>query len=183
MATMTMSESAVTVREQMHIRSERLTDIPGIRAVNLAAFETSTEADLVDALRRQADPIVSLVAEDGGAIVGHILFSPVTLTAHPELRIIGLAPMAVVPARQRQGIGSALVHEGLRRCRSLVFSVVVVLGHAEYYPRFGFTPASHFGLGCEYDVPEEVFMVLELERDALKGKSGTIRYHPAFASV
>ena len=91
--------------------------------------------------------------------------------------------MAVVPARQRQGIGSALVHEGLRRCRPLGFGVVVVLGHAEYYPRFGFRPASHFGLGCEYDVPEEVFMVLELEQGVLKGKSGTIRYHSAFASV
>jgi putative acetyltransferase len=74
----------------MHIRPERPTDIPGIRAVNLAAFETSTEADLVDALREQVEPIVSLVADDGEAIVGHILFSPVTLMAHPELRIIGL---------------------------------------------------------------------------------------------
>jgi putative acetyltransferase len=151
--------------------------------VNLAAFETNTEADLVDALRAQAKPIVSLVAEDGDAIVGHILFSPVTLIAHPELHIIGLAPMAVMPARQRQGIGSALIHEGLRRCRALGFDVVIVLGHPEYYPRFGFTPASHFGLGCEYEVPEEVFMVLELEQGALQGKAGTIRYHSAFASV
>jgi putative acetyltransferase len=167
----------------MHIRPERRTDIPGIRAVNLAAFGTSVEADLVEALRQQADPIISLVAEDGGALVGHILFSPVTLIAHPELRAIGLAPMAVVPARQRQGIGSALVHDGLRRCRTLGFGVAVVLGHAEYYPRFGFTPASHFDLRSEYDVPEEIFMVLEFEQGTLKGKSGTIRYHPAFASV
>jgi len=167
----------------MHIRPERPTDIPGIRAVNLAAFETSTEADLVDALREQAEPIVSLVADDGEAIVGHILFSPVTLTAHPELQIIGLAPMAVVPARQRQGIGSALVHEGLKRCRRLGFGAVIVLGHADYYPRFGFTPASHFDLGCEYDVPEDVFMVLELDQGTLKGKSGTIHYHPAFANL
>ena len=167
----------------MQIRPERRTDIPRIRAVNLEAFETSTEADLVDALRTQAEPIVSLVAEDGEAIVGHILFSPVTLIAHPELRIIGLAPMAVVPAKQRQGIGSALVHEGLKQCRALGFGVVIVLGHAGYYPRFGFMRASHVGLGCEYEVPEEVFMVLELEPGALQGKSGTIRYHPAFASV
>jgi putative acetyltransferase len=138
----------------MHIRPERQTDIPGIRAVNLVAFETSTEAHLVEALREQAEPIVSFVADDGEAIVGHILFSPVTLMAHPELRIIGLAPMAVVPARQRQGIGSALLHEGLKRCRRLGFGAVIVLGHTDYYPRFGFTPASHFGLGCEYDVPD-----------------------------
>src|SRR5688572_1870811 len=103
MATVTITTSAVMVRQRMLIRSERLTDIPRIRAVNLAAFETTTEADLVDALRAQAAAIVSLIAEDGDAIVGHILFSPVTLTAHPELRIIGLAPMAVVPAKQRQG--------------------------------------------------------------------------------
>jgi putative acetyltransferase len=167
----------------MHIRPERPTDIPGIRAVNLAAFETSAEADLVDALREQTEPIVSLVADDGKTIVGHILFSPVTLMAHPELRIIGLAPMAVVPARQRQGIGSALVHEGLKRCRLLGFGAVIVLGHADYYPRFGFTPASHFGLGCEYDVPDDVFMALELDQGILKGKSGTIHYHPAFASM
>lgn len=167
----------------MHIRPERPSDIPYIRTVNLTAFETSTEANLVDVLREQAEPFVSLVADDGGAIVGHILFSPVTLTAHPELRIIGLAPMAVVPTRQRQGIGSALIHEGLKRSRPLGFGAVIVLGHAQYYPRFGFTPASHFDLACEYDVPEDVFMALELDQGILKGKSGTIRYHPAFASI
>lgn len=165
----------------MHIRPEQPADIPGIRAVNLTAFDTSTEADLVDALREQAEPIVSLVAEDADAVVGHILFSPVTLLAHRDLRIMGLAPMAVAPARQRQGIGTALVHEGLERCRRLGFGAVIVLGHAEYYPRFGFTPASHFGVSCEYDVPDEVFMVLELDQGILQGKSGTIRYHPAFA--
>ena len=124
-----------------------------------------------------------LIADDDDAIVGHILFSPVTLTAHPGLRIMGLAPMAVVPARQRQGIGSALIREGLEHCRRLGFGAVIVLGHAEYYPRFGFTPASRFGLGCEYDVPDEVFMALELYEGILQGKSGTIRYHPAFATV
>jgi len=167
----------------MHIRPERGADTPGIRTVNLTAFETPTEADLVDVLREQAEPIVSLVADDDNAIVGHILFSPVTLTAHPGLRIMGLAPMAVVPARQRQGIGSALIREGLEHCRRLGFGAVIVLGHAEYYPHFGFAPASRFGLGCEYDVPDEVFMALELYQGILQGKSGTIRYHPAFATV
>jgi putative acetyltransferase len=167
----------------MHVRPEQPADILSIRAVNLTAFDTSTEADLVDALREQAEPIVSLVAEDGEAVVGHILFSPVTLLTHPDLKVMGLAPMAVAPARQRQGIGSALVHEGLERCRRLGFGAVIVLGHAEYYPRFGFTPASRFGVTCEYDVPDEVFMVLELDRGILQGKSGTIRYHPAFASA
>src|SRR5215213_5014540 len=117
----------------MDIRPERPADIPGIRAVNLGAFETSTEAKLVDTLRRQAEPIVSIVAEDGGTIVGHVLCSPVTLLPHPELRIFGLAPMAVAPARQRQGIGSALVREALKQCVDLGFGAVVVLGHPNYY--------------------------------------------------
>jgi putative acetyltransferase len=151
--------------------------------VNLTAFKTSAEANLVDLLRQQAQPNVSLVADDRGVIVGHILFTPVTLTDRPELRIIGLAPMAVVPAGQRQGIGSALVREGLDRCRQLGFGAVVVLGHVEYYPRFGFSPAARFGLSCEYDVPEDVFMALELAPGFLTGKAGTIRYHPAFSSV
>jgi putative acetyltransferase len=160
------------------VRPESPGDIGAIRAVNLAAFETSLEADLVDALRAQASPVVSLVAEQGGTIVGHILFSPVTLADHPEARIGGLAPMAVAPQTQRRGIGSALVRAGLDACA--MFDAVVVLGHADFYPRFGFVPASRFGLRCEYDVPDEVFMAHELRPGALAGKRGTIRYHPAF---
>jgi putative acetyltransferase len=167
----------------MHIRPERPGDIPGIREVNQAAFDTNTEADLVYTLRQQAQPIVSVVAVDNDAVVGHILFSPVTLLSHPDVPIVGLAPMAVLPNRQRQGIGSALVRTGLEECRRLHFAAVVVLGHAGYYPRFGFTPASTFGLRSEYDVPDEVFMALELRTEALHQRTGTIRYHPAFASV
>jgi putative acetyltransferase len=168
----------------MHkIRPEHQADILSIRTVNQAAFSTSTEADLVDALRERARPIVSLVADEDGAIVGHIMFSPVTLLPHPDLHIMGLAPMAVVPARQRHRIGSALVHEGVERCRELGFAAVVVLGHARYYPRFGFTPASRFSLRCEYDVPDEVFMAIELDAGTLRGRSGTIRYHAAFTEV
>jgi putative acetyltransferase len=164
----------------MIIRAERQGDAERIRAVNLAAFETSTEADLVDALRRQATPIVSLVAEDDANVIGHILFSPVTLANEPELTLMGLAPMAVVPSRQRQGVGLSLVREGLERCRQLNAAAVVVLGHPEYYPRFGFLPAARLSLRSEYDVPEEVFMVRELRDGALRGISGTIRYHPVF---
>ena len=167
----------------MHIRDERPEDAGSIRAVNLAAFETSVEADLVDALRDQATPIVSLVAEDAGSIVGHILFSPVTLVESHGLSLMGLAPMAVVPARQRRGIGAHLVREGLERCRRAGADAVVVVGHATYYPRFGFVPASRFGLGCEYDVPDDVFLACELRGDALRGITGTVRYHPAFANV
>jgi putative acetyltransferase len=167
----------------MTFREERPGDAEGIRQVNLAAFETTAEADLVEALRRQASPLVSLVAEDDGDIVGHILFSPVTLENEPPLILMGLAPMAVAPSRQRQGIGSALVREGLERCRRLNVDAVVVLGHPEFYPRFGFLPAAHRSLGSEYDVPEDTFMVRELRDGALSGLAGTIRYHPAFADL
>jgi putative acetyltransferase len=164
----------------MIIREERQGDAERIREVNLAAFETSTEADLVDALRRQATPLVSLVAEDDANVIGHIVFSPVTLASDPGLILMGLAPMAVVPSRQRQGVGSTLVREGLERCRRLDVAAVVVLGYPEYYPRFGFVPAVRLSLRSEYDVPEEVFMVRELRDGVFRGLSGTIRYHPVF---
>jgi putative acetyltransferase len=164
------------------IRRERQDDLPGVRHVNTAAFETSMEADLVDALRQQLDSLISIVAIEDEAVVGHILFSRVTLSSHPDMPIMGLAPMAVVPERQRQGIGSALVRAGLDECRRAGVEAVVVLGHAGYYPRFGFVPASVFGQVSEYDVPDEVFMAIELETAGLRGKSGTIAYHQAFAN-
>jgi putative acetyltransferase len=167
----------------MIVRPEQPADTDAVRQVNRAAFETSTEAALVDIPRENARPLVSLVAEDAGAIVGHILFSPVTLSSGIDARVMGLAPMAVLPARQRQGIGSALVTAGLDECRRLGITAVVVLGHPEYYPRFGFRPASGFGLRSEYDVPDEVFMALELPPGGLEGTAGTVRYHPAFAMV
>ena len=167
----------------IQIRPERATDIEAIRRVNRAAFDTSAEADLVDALRVQADPIVSLVADDVRSIVGHICFSPVSLSGHEELKVMGLAPMAVIPREQRRGVGTALIRAGLEQCWQLGFEAVVVVGHASYYPRFGFVRASRFGIRCEYDVPDEVFMATELMPGALAGKSGTIRYHAAFVSV
>lgn len=164
----------------MTIREERPADLQAVRTLNLAAFETSTEADLVDALRAEASPFVSLVAEHSGAIVGHIMFSPVSLAVDSPL-LMGLAPMAVSPERQRQGIGARLIAEGLERCSRLGAAAVVVLGHADYYPRFGFAPASRFGLRCEYDVPDDVFMARELTGGGLEELAGTIRYHPVFA--
>jgi putative acetyltransferase len=167
----------------MHvIRPERPQDIPGIRDVNLKAFDTPLEANLVDGLRVQADPIVSLVAIDGDVVVGHILFAPVTLQSDPNVRIMGLAPMAVSPDRQRHGIGSALVREGLDMCERLGAVAVVVLGHRDYYPRFGFVPASKFGLRSEYDVPDDAFMALEVTPGALRNATGTVRYHALFAA-
>src|SRR5262245_25747072 len=138
----------------MHIRSERPGDISVIRRVNLRAFETGFEADLVEALRQQAQPIVSLVAVVDDAVVGHIMFSPVTLSSHSDVAIMGLAPMAVAPEVQRRGIGSALVRAGIEECRDLGVAAVVLIGHPEFYPRFGFVRASGFGLTSEYDVTD-----------------------------
>lgn len=167
----------------MLIRAEEQKDWAAVHAVNSSVFETPAEANLVDALREQAQPVVSLIAEENGAVVGHIMFTPVLLPGHPALKIMGLAPMAVNPQHQRKGIGSALVRAGLERCKQLGFGAVVVLGHPGYYRRFGFSPSARFGIGCEYEVPEEVFMVLELQPGYLRGTSGTLKYHVAFLNV
>ena len=109
------------------------------------------------------------------------MFSPVTLASHPELEIMGLGPMAVFPQAQRQGLGTALVKAGLEKCRELGAGTVVVLGHPAYYPRFGFRPATRFDIACEYEVPPEAFMALELSPGYLDGAAGVIRYHRAFS--
>jgi putative acetyltransferase len=166
----------------MAIRTEAEGDRLAVHALNLSAFGRPGEAQLVDALRVQAQPVVSLVAEEGDALVGHILFTPVSLAGCPGL-IMGLAPMAVAPSRQRAGIGSALVRAGLERCGQVGAAAAVVLGHPGFYPRFGFSPAARFGLACEYDVTPEAFMAIELRPGALRGASGTIQYHAAFRNV
>ncbi len=165
------------------IRSEEPGDYTTIHAVNAAAFESEAEANLVEVLRKEAHPYISIVAEEAEKIVGHIMFTPMTLPGHEELKIMGLAPVAVVPEHQREGIGSALIYAGLARCKELGFGAVIVLGHISYYPRFGFTPSVQYGIECEYDVPAEAFMVMELVPGYLLGAQGTIRYHAAFKDI
>lgn len=167
----------------MLVRPEEEKDWAAVHALNVAAFESPAEANLVDVLRQQARPAISLVAEENQTVVGHIMFSPISLTGHPDLKIMGLAPMAVAQTHQRMGFGSALVRAGLERCKQLGFGAAVVLGHAGYYPRFGFVPSTRFGIGCEYGVPEETFMAIELQPGYLQGKSGTVQYHAAFADA
>ncbi len=167
----------------MLIRAETENDRDVVHAINVSAFETPAEASLVDALREQVQPIVSLVSEDNGELIGHIMFSPVSLSGHPDCRMMGLAPMAVTPGHQNKGIGSALVQAGLDQCRKLGFTAVVVLGHPEYYPRFGFSPSSRFDIDSEYEVPEEVFMAMELLAGSLRGKTGRVKYHAAFGKL
>lgn len=167
----------------IEIRQETDADKAAVFGINAAAFPTDAEARLVDSLRMSADPYISLVAAENQEVVGHIMFTPVTLPPFDELQLTGLAPMAVSPSRQRGGIGSQLVEAGLQRCKELEFGAVAVLGHPEYYPRFGFRPSSKWRIKCEYDVPEDVFMLLELAPDYLQNYQGIIRYHAAFADI
>jgi putative acetyltransferase len=169
----------------MKIRDEQPGDEPAIVAVNLTAFGGPAEAALVDALRGAGAAVVSLVAEDeDGEIVGHVLFSEVTLEPpRPVADTIALAPVAVRPRLQGGGIGAALIEEGLRRCAKLGYGAAVLLGHPSYYPRFGFLPAHRFGLRCEFPSPPEAFMALELAPGGLDGEPALVRYHPAFSAV
>ncbi len=164
------------------IREDTPEDVPTIRRVNELAFGQPQEAGIVDALRGSCGEFLSLVADSGEEVVGHVLFTPVTIeTTRGTVRGMGLAPMAVLPERQRQGIGSALVRHGLAALRDRSCPFVIVLGHAEYYPRFGFERASKYGIRSQWEgVPDEAFMILVLDRRVMDGVSGIARYRDEF---
>ena len=164
------------------IRDEETGDGPGIRALLEAAFSSAVEADLVDALRVTGAEQVSLVAVEGRRVVGHVLFTPVVIErAGGTIAGFGLGPMAVVPDRQRAGIGSTLACEGIARLRRAGSPFVVVLGHPGYYPRFGFEPASRYGVRCPWSqVPDEAFMILVLDPAISSAMAGLARYRPEF---
>lgn len=163
------------------VRPERPEDHAAVHRVNRLAFGRESEADLVDALRAVADPWISLVAELGAEVVGHVAFSPVRIVGEKrESRAMGLAPLAVLPEHQRCGIGGRLITAGLEACRAVGEEVVFVLGHAGYYPRFGFRPAAESGLHYRETTLEPSFMVVELAPGALRGRSGRVRYHETF---
>ena len=164
------------------IRQEQSDDAAAVHAVNESAFGQPAEATIVNAIRAACPDAVSLVAVDDGQIVGHIFFSPVFFSGESEsLHAMGLGPMAVTPQRQRQGIGSLLVRAGLDAMRKRNCPLIIVLGHPEYYPRFGFVPASRHGLSCQWEgVPDEAFMILILDEAAIAGVCGTIRYRDEF---
>jgi putative acetyltransferase len=165
------------------VRPEEPADLDAIRRVNERAFEGSAEADLVEALRAKGAVTLSLVAVGDGRVVGHILFSPVRIeSSSGSAAALGLGPMAVLPELQRQGIGSLLVRSGLDACRDSGHEGVVVLGHPLYYPRFGFVPASRYGITSPWDVPDPVFMAIELRPGALRNRAGVARYQPEFGS-
>jgi putative acetyltransferase len=169
---------------RVQIRREAPADAAAVREVLVAAFPTEAEARLVEALRDAAPPSVSLVADEAGRVVGHVLFTPVEIRgAEPAAGAFGLAPLAVRPERQRHGLGSELVRAGLAACRGVGARAVVVLGHPTYYPRFGFAPAWAAGLYYRVPGPNPSFMVLELLPAALRGHTGEVRYHPAFDAL
>lgn len=162
------------------IRLEQRQDSQGIRALYEAAFPTTFESRLVDQLREAARPYLGLVALRDGEVCGHILFTPVTNDGAPTARLLGLAPMAVIPELQRKGLGTRLAKGGLAAAKDTGARAVFVLGHVDYYPRFGFEPAAMHGLRCPWEVPEEAFMARPLQPGGLEGLSGMVRYHPAF---
>ena len=166
----------------MRIRPEKSEEFIEISKLNDVAFGGTDEGKIILGLRQSAKPIISLVAEDNSKIIGHIIFSPVILITNPVLPIMGLGPMAVIPEYQRIGVGTKLVNVGLKMCAELNIKAVVVLGHPDYYPRFGFSPSIQFGITSEYDVPKDVFMIKELQDDILLGEKGIIKYHSTFES-
>lgn len=169
----------------MVIREEKEEDIGQIRRVNELAFGQAGEAQLVDLLRKHGKFVSSLVAVDETEnVLGHILFTRVQIEGVKNASAVGLGPMAVLPEHQKHGIGSMLIEFALTQLRASGVEVVVVVGHPEYYPRFGFIPASYYGLKCKYEVPDPAFMLLELRKGTLiKGDPRQVHYEPEFDQV
>jgi putative acetyltransferase len=168
----------------IEIRPEIAADRQGIREVLTAAFGGSNEADLVDALREDRALVLSLAAVQGPAIIGYIVFSRIRIKGeHDSTSALALAPVAVHPEHQRKGIGAGLIRTGLSRARVAGFDMVVVVGHADYYPRFGFKFAQAHGIHCPFDIPDAAWMLVELQPGSASRHSGTVEYHPAFSKV
>lgn len=171
---------------EVSIRPERLEDREAIQHVNTQAFGRAAEAELVDRVR-QSDGFLSelsLVAWSAGRIIGHALFSRVHLqTETDRLEILALGPLAVLPEFQRQGVGGRMIADGVERAARDGWRAIALIGHPEYYPRFGFVPASRFGLKSTFQVPDEVFMALPLREGGLDGLTGMVIFPTAFDGV
>ncbi len=167
------------------IRSEKPADYSAITKINDSAFGQKNEGQLVIDLRTQDvfKSKLSLVADLNGKLIGHILFYPTTITPNNEHTSLILAPLAVDPDYQNQGIGSKLVVVGIEAVREFGYSSINVLGHPKYYPRFGFQKASKWNIRLPFDVPDDAYMVLELQPNALARISGTVTLPAAFEKV
>lgn len=168
----------------MSIRCENPSDYQAIAELNRLAFERENEAQLVESIRHsdRYTPKLTLVAERDGAVVGHVLFSYIDLVGQVNLQVLGLAPIAVHPGFQRQGIGSALVRAGLEAAEAGEELMVVVLGNPQFYSRFGFESSVSYGIESPFPVPEEVFMVKPLKNYQERHR-GKIVYPSAFNGV
>ncbi|MBD2359445.1 N-acetyltransferase [Tolypothrix sp. FACHB-123] len=168
----------------MNIRREIIQDYLAIAEVNRLAFGQDNEANLVDEIRnsRRYIPELSLIAEVETTVVGHILFSYIDLVSEETLQVLSLAPMAVLPDFQKQGIGSALVKAGLEIANVRGEAIVIVLGHPQFYNRFGFEASVNYGIESPFPVPEEFFMV-KLLQNSQQNYTGKVIYPPAFAKV
>lgn len=170
------------MKNNLVIRKEQAGDQEQIYFVNDQAFEGSDEAELVDELRKRNKLFISLVAEIDKKIVGHIAFTEVFIQSAGHFPSgAGLAPMAVLKEYQNRKIGSALVEAGLRQCEEMGIEYVTVLGYPKYYPRFGFQKASPFGIRCQYNIPDDMFMIIGLGKGTLKSIANhIINYDPLF---
>jgi predicted N-acetyltransferase YhbS len=170
-------------KKQVVIRPERKDDYENITLVNNKAFGQDDEGILIKKLREdeQFDPRLSLVAEIDGRIIGHILFFPITIENGDHFHdTISLAPMAVVPSLQKMGVGMELIMKGLSELQKLGYESVIVLGHPEYYPKFGFQPASKWNISAPIEYPDNALMALELVKGSLEDKSGKILFPAPF---
>jgi putative acetyltransferase len=166
------------------IRPAKPEDWPAIVEINDAAFEGPGESALIAALERSGRPVISLLALADTVPVGHIFFSPVRIQSPGRpIPSAALAPMAVSPPFQSRGVGSQLVEAGLRECRDQGYELVVVVGHPDFYQRFGFSPAAGAGLESVYSGAGDAFMVIELTAGALEGRAGVVEYPEEFAGV
>lgn len=176
----------MTNSTEVEIRQEMAKDYPAVYALNLAAFGRKDEARLADRLRLSEAfiPELSLVATIDNKIVGYILFTRISIVdRETETASLSLAPMAVLPGMQRQGIGTQLMLYGLNRAKESGFKSVIVLGHEKYYPKFGFMPTTKWHIEPPFNIPENAFMGLELVDNGLKGVTGIVKYSKEFSNI
>ena len=169
--------------KKTNIREEHKTDYQQVFLVHQKAFGQEEEGQIVERIRKSEGfiPQLSLVAEIDGVVVGHILFSKIHIeTSHDNKQTLSLAPMAVLPDFQKQGIGGKMIKAGIQKADELGFDSIIVLGHPDYYPNFGFEKASKWKITCPFEVPDEAFMAMELKEGALVNSAGQVVYPPAF---